>query len=502
MWFGKGIVRYLIKERIIMLSKKIRSLSAVIAAAVICAMPVSAHTHVDDLPADYSSNIQPNKPYMNFGVKAGAGTDISKLKFAVKDSSGRKVAEFTGSNGALNILDESLYDLSGIHSLDDLKNSKQKSRIPYDVFVPDKMKGVEPGGKLMNGKNRKSASYSDYNYYIRLEDECYYYYNDINKMTVVDTITVPANTIYVEIDSKFPDLNDKRSYLRLNPYDNGQSCELKGDYKLGEHAGEKKYFKADTGNYEVISSGGHIAGEHCEVYNKPVRYSKVRMKFNDAFPGFASADLKVKDGSDREYDLRGDQSRNTFTALYYSGSVISAPIPDKDGYVEFWVSNETPGTKMEYNYSWRNGGGGGSVKSAKLPKSIEDLNFVFEYPQAGYCLYNVKPENYTLYIDDKGDRRDYSLDLSELKVTNTKKIQRFTITVDKKPLLLGDCNRDGKVNATDVIVLAAHVKGKKILDGRGPEAADVNESGSVNISDVIILAAHVKGRKILPKKYI
>jgi hypothetical protein len=455
---------------------------------------------------------------MNFGVKAGEDVDLTNMKFAIKDSSGKKVAEFTGPSGKLKVLDDTLYDFTNIHSVEDLNNYDKKSSIPYDEFVPDSVKGVAPSGALMNGFYKKYPSYSDNKYYIRLDDQCYYYYNDMSKMTVTDTMTVPANTIFVDIDSKFPELKNRSSYFQVKPYDDGQSTDLKGAYYLSDHAGEKKSFKADAGKYEVWASGGHINGEHCEVYDRAVKYSKVKMKFTDAFPGLTSDDLKITktntyDGEEYKlvFDLRGDQSKCAFTGIYHSGSVISAPIPDSNGYVEFWVSDETLLTEMEYDFKWSytlssgrtvSGGGGGSIRDAKLPKSIEDLNFVFEYPQKGYCLYNVKPQTYTLYIDDKGDKRDYTLSTDKLKVTNTKDIQRFTVTVNKKPLRLGDVNRDGMIDVTDIVMIAAYVKGLKMLDGRGPQTADVNESGSVNINDVIAIAAHVKGKKLLPNKYI
>ncbi|SFC45307.1 dockerin type I repeat-containing protein [Ruminococcus albus] len=500
-----------------MISKKIRALSAVMTAAVMCAMPVSAFTHVDDLPADSVTNVRLNKPYMNFGVKAGEDVDISDMKFAVKDSSGNKVAEFTGPEGKLNVLDDTLYDFSEIHSLNDLKNYSKRSSIPYDEFIPDRMKGVSPSGSLRNGKSYKYSSSSDGRCYIRLDDECYYYYNDINKMTVVDTMTVPANTIIIDADSKFPELKNTASNVKLEPYEDSQNCDLKGLYYMYQHAGEKNSFKADTGKYKVWCSGGYV-GDYCEVYDKSVTYSKVRMKFNDAFPGLADENLTItKETSSFDekhtlvFDLRGDQSKLAFTAVYHSGSVISAPIPDKDGYVEFWVSNEIPAVEMDYDFDWSYtlnsgstvfGGGGGSLRTAKLAKSIEDLNFVFKYPEKDYCLYNVKPETYTIYIDNKADSRDYSLSLSKLNVKDTKDMQRFNVTVNKKPLLLGDCNRDGVIDVTDVVMIAAHVKSKRILDGRGPVTADVNESGDININDIIAIAAHVKGKKLIPAKYV
>lgn len=61
----------------------------------------------------------------------------------------------------------------------------------------------------------------------------------------------------------------------------------------------------------------------------------------------------------------------------------------------------------------------------------------------------------------------------------------------------GDVNGDGKVNVTDVSLVAAHVKGKKPLSEEQRKAADVNKDGKVNVSDLSAIAAQVKGKKSL-----
>ena len=59
----------------------------------------------------------------------------------------------------------------------------------------------------------------------------------------------------------------------------------------------------------------------------------------------------------------------------------------------------------------------------------------------------------------------------------------------------GDVNGDGSVNATDISIVAANVKGKKTLDDETKAKADLNGDGYVNVSDISILAAHVKGKR-------
>ncbi|WP_024856913.1 dockerin type I repeat-containing protein [Ruminococcus albus] len=67
------------------------------------------------------------------------------------------------------------------------------------------------------------------------------------------------------------------------------------------------------------------------------------------------------------------------------------------------------------------------------------------------------------------------------------------------PSICGDVNRDGKINVTDIIITAAHVKGKKLLSEKQAFIADVNSDGKVNISDITLIAAQCKGKKMLPR---
>ncbi|WP_431768000.1 dockerin type I repeat-containing protein [Ruminococcus albus] len=67
----------------------------------------------------------------------------------------------------------------------------------------------------------------------------------------------------------------------------------------------------------------------------------------------------------------------------------------------------------------------------------------------------------------------------------------------EKNVIKGDVNFDGKINVTDVIKVAAHVKGKNLMTKEQQKRADVNHDGKINISDITKIAAHVKGKKLL-----
>ncbi|SEK46467.1 dockerin type I repeat-containing protein [Ruminococcus albus] len=58
----------------------------------------------------------------------------------------------------------------------------------------------------------------------------------------------------------------------------------------------------------------------------------------------------------------------------------------------------------------------------------------------------------------------------------------------------GDVNGDGFINITDITLVAAHIKGKKILSEGNFKYADMNADGKVNITDLTKIAAIVKGK--------
>ena len=499
-----------------MLKRKLTALSLALTAVLsLNTLTASAlDTYQPDVSRpDKITDVRVNKPYLNFAVTAGEGVDLSNMTFSLKNSSGATVATFKSKNGDLNVKDPHAFDFSDYHSVEDVKwfpNEYSKFDDVYDLFTPDPVKGVAPSGYMYNAAG--GGVINGDKYYLQFKDEYYYYYTDKKKFNIVDKITVPANTILVDTDAKYATNNDKNTYFWLEPI---SSPDLVSDHpetlplKMCNVPGKKIKFRAQPGRYHVRVNGGRAGGYTCSAYDHETSYVKVKMPFNTAFPGLCNSDLTIDEeafGKIYHYDLRGDQSKNNFSALYYSGAVISAPIPDANGDVQFWVSEDDLAAYMEYTYTFRDddsvGGGGGSVMEAKLPTSVEKLNNVFQFPQAGYCIYNIKPDSYKLVLDDPALARDYEIVKSTIKVTNTKEMQKAVFKVNKKPLLLGDCNRDGKINMADVVLVAAQLRNMRKLDGRGPVTADVDCNGKITVSDVTRLAAYVRGLRNLPKRYV
>ncbi|MBP1532723.1 MAG: leucine-rich repeat protein, partial [Ruminococcus sp.] len=68
---------------------------------------------------------------------------------------------------------------------------------------------------------------------------------------------------------------------------------------------------------------------------------------------------------------------------------------------------------------------------------------------------------------------------------------------DGDKIVKGDANGDGKVDVTDIAMIAAHIKGIKPLSENGFKAADVNGDGKVDVTDIALVASHIKGIKAL-----
>ncbi len=62
---------------------------------------------------------------------------------------------------------------------------------------------------------------------------------------------------------------------------------------------------------------------------------------------------------------------------------------------------------------------------------------------------------------------------------------------------VGDVNGDGKVNVTDIVLTASHVKSIKALNEENIKYADANHNGRIEVTDIVLIAAHVKGIKPL-----
>ena len=494
--------------------RKIAAFSAAV-MMLIPALSASADTGV----TNKVTNVRLNKPYIGLTATKDSDIDISSMKFALKNSKGEVVAKFTGGGSSVTATKGLACDLTGITDETSFKKKDPPLSAIMEKYYPDSYKCTAPNGKAT--KNGESF-YIDpaQGCYLSPADQLVLDYTDTTKFTVVDTMTLPAYTIFIETDKKYNDIQNSAEFFYLEPATSISQKNPIPDttpFYMLPHAGKQVKLSASKGKYDIHLIGGSIGNDKCEVFDHAVTYSKVRMKFTDAFPGIVDDDLTVTKKYESfsgsysvKLDLRGSMKEKVFYTLCHSGPVFTAFVPDSNGYVEFWVQKDDPVAKMSYTFSWsfkqngqlRNGSGGGSIVTAYLPRTVEKIKVLMSFPKSGYCIGGLAPDKYTVVIDDRIDRRDYQISNSVINVTDSKNLQTANIKISKKPLLLGDCNRDGSINVSDVSIIAAHVKGVKKLDGRGPLTADVDGSKLINITDVSTIAAHVKAKRLIPEKWV
>ena len=98
-----------------------------------------------------------------------------------------------------------------------------------------------------------------------------------------------------------------------------------------------------------------------------------------------------------------------------------------------------------------------------------------------YSFATVPAGTYTLKVEKKG----HAPWTEEITVDSS------AVTKDVTVYLIGDVNKDGEINVTDIVALINHVNGTAPLTGI--DHCDLDGDGQINVTDVVILINHVNG---------
>ncbi|MDE6707320.1 MAG: leucine-rich repeat protein, partial [Oscillospiraceae bacterium] len=139
-----------------------------------------------------------------------------------------------------------------------------------------------------------------------------------------------------------------------------------------------------------------------------------------------------------------------------------------------------------------------ALKSITIPNSVTSIKFL-----AFDCknLETIKIENPECEIEDYEnctifDRATiYGYDNSTAQAY-AEKYDREFVSLGEAPVYeIGDINRDGAINVTDIIYLQKYLHGKQNISQRQYALADMNQDNMINIFDFVLLK-----NKILNKK--
>jgi hypothetical protein len=197
------------------------------------------------------------------------------------------------------------------------------------------------------------------------------------------------------------------------------------------------------------------------------------------------------------------KSKGKITLYGTSNSTVQEYAAKNSGKVEF-VDNDLVAAKLEILSK------GGKSIDGKITLAYKDRGYTFGCKQTTasgkaasdkltWSSSNV--EVATIDNTGKVTFKDKGTTTITVKNANGTASASITLTIADESsfedFMLGDVNGDGTINITDITKVAAHVKGKKILDAAAQKRADVNNDGKINVSDITKIAAHVKGKKLL-----
>ena len=75
-----------------------------------------------------------------------------------------------------------------------------------------------------------------------------------------------------------------------------------------------------------------------------------------------------------------------------------------------------------------------------------------------------------------------------IKITNSLESKTYTIIIN------GDVNGDGKIAASDYVLIKNHIMGKNTLSGAYAKAADINKDSNIKASDYVLVKNHILGK--------
>ncbi|SEL24542.1 dockerin type I domain-containing protein [Ruminococcus albus] len=275
-----------------------------------------------------------------------------------------------------------------------------------------------------------------------------------------------------------------------------------------------KGFESLMGNtiteLDYITAAGYVNVDVGEVY-VPVKFSGGIVVENTAVSA-GKADITLTDvpeDFDIEYNIEGLEAvfkDNSFTfEIANPGSYTLTAKDSKGKYADLSASFMLTTTDIPAEFDGKENKliAAEGFTAEQLEAYIKNITTVVvnekEYSASGRRATVIIKADGTLDTESsvfsEGDSFNITVKAkgyeSDLVFTYTKKSE------EPAEYALGDVSGDGNINITDVTKVAAHVKGKKMLDEKGRKAADVNKDGKVNITDIIRIAAHVKGKKLL-----
>ncbi|MBR3824950.1 MAG: hypothetical protein IKJ39_07090, partial [Lachnospiraceae bacterium] len=191
-------------------------------------------------------------------------------------------------------------------------------------------------------------------------------------------------------------------------------------------------------------SGVYSPQSYNMSFDKTTEYVKVRRKLSDLASRFnEDGTITHTPAGNPDMELTLEIASGTYMPgeVYFhiiSGAVINYPVPDDEGYIEFYVEKKTGAYSilygMRYSFITANGGtasggGGGGIYSGYACEKLVKKFKAIDIPETGTTLYNVSAGNYTINLSNVPSRYMNPGPIS-VNVTSTQDIQELKIVLE------------------------------------------------------------------------
>ena len=328
---------------------------------------------------------------LNVQVKDKNGNFVNGVDASLVDDNGTTVAKWsTGTNSVYGT------ETSGI-------TGGTTFNVPWSKFQE-----VVAPGTLKEMFGYTGDRYDDSNGSVMFSDGISHILQ-LNWMPYYEThLTVPGNTVVTVVDP----LWSQKSSCKVK-LDDGMH-----EISISDNIGGKVEHSLPAGSYHAMGNYHHSGStmEDITISSNPTEYTKVRIKLSDYYDGFNDDGTMSSSSTVDEYhgghiyqfgvDMVEENFEFRAALLIVSGSVINAPIPDENGYVEIYVDKSTYKISFWANSEWgiKGVGQGSDIcfhHSEIIPEYKKQYIFKpIDLPNIGTNINNVPAGNYTVEIND------------------------------------------------------------------------------------------------------
>ncbi len=346
----------------------------------------------------------------NFTVVGESNESIDNANISLIDASGKVVASWKGNDTTSTSSDY-----------------KQKSSLSKKIFNYVDVPGVDNEiiRKIRLGDFLIIDSADDiYSYEYGKKYDASVCYSIVGE----ETITVPANKMLINADSKLSN-KSKQVGIGINSTNDISSRTV---YNFNDIAGQEVMYDLNAGDYYayICIGSGASSGGKVKTSSEPKTYVKATINLHEIDSHNFNADGTGNRGED-VFDFGVDADGKSAALYLISGSVVNAVIPDENSNVEVYLDSSTLYYNYSTNFSSNNSiGGGTNGVSLNYTNVYRTTITASPLPESGVNIIDIAPGEYTLRQENTVDGYKKPMDV-KIKINNTSEVQTFKIVNEK-----------------------------------------------------------------------